>query len=100
MEDAFFAMLEQETIADANLCYSVVDFCAKWPRQHKATYQELLADPAVVREMNVCLPKVVPMWRYITRRLAGGIDMTEEETGLIRLIISTSVCVRLACYSC
>ena len=81
MEDAFFAMLEQETITDANLCYSVVDFCAKWPQQHKATYQELLADSAVVREMNVCLPRAVPMWRWIRIRLADEIYMTEEETG-------------------
>ena len=31
--------------------------------------------------MNVCLPKAVPMWRWIRRRLAGDIYMTEEETG-------------------
>ena len=80
-EDAFFAMLEQETITDANLCYSVVDFCAKWPQRYLATYQELLVDSAVEREMNVCLPKAVPMWRWIRRRLAGDRYMTEEETG-------------------
>ena len=81
MEDAFFAMLEEETMTDANLRHSVVDFCAKWPQQHKATYQELLVDSAVVREMNVCLPRAVPMWRWIRIRLADEIYMTEEETG-------------------
>ena len=80
-EDAFFAMLEQETITDANLCFSVVDFCTKWPQQHKATYQELLADSRVVRKMNVCLPRAVPMWRWLRIRLADEIYMTEEETG-------------------
>ena len=81
MEDAFFTMLEEETITDANLCFSVVDFCTKWPQQHKATYQELLVDSAVVREMNVCLPRAVSMWQWIRIRLADEIIMTEEETG-------------------
>ena len=81
VEDAFFVMLEQETMTDANLRHSVVDFCAKWPQPRLASYQELLADSAVEREMNVCLPKAVPMWRWIRIRLAGEIYMTEEETG-------------------
>ena len=33
------------------------------------------------REMNVCLPRAVPMWRRIRIRLADEIYMTEEETG-------------------
>ena len=81
MEDAFFAMLEEETITDANLRHSVVEFLCQWRQQRLASYQELLADSAVEREMNVCLPKAVPMWRWIRRRLAGEIYMTEEETG-------------------
>ena len=81
MEDAFFAMLEEETMTDANLRDSVADFLTRWPQQRLASYQELLADSAVEREMNVCLPKAVPMWRWIRRRLAGEIYMTEEETG-------------------
>ena len=81
MEDAFFAMLEEETITDANLRHSVVEFLCEWRQQRLASYQELLADSAVEREMNVCLPKAVPMWRWIRRRLAGDIYMTEEETG-------------------
>ena len=96
-EDAFFAMLEQETITDANLCFSVVDFCTKWPQQHKATYQELLVDSAVVREMNVCLPRAVPMWRWIRTRLADEIYMTEEETGswTIHVDRNSDTCFRL-----
>ena len=31
--------------------------------------------------MNVCLPKEVPMWQWIKRRLRGEIYMTEVETG-------------------
>ena len=83
MEDAFFAMLEEETMTDANLRDSVVDFLSpkKWRQRRLASYPELLADSAVEREMSVCLPKAVPMWRWITRRLAGGIDITDEETG-------------------
>ena len=81
MEDAFFAMLEEEPMTDANLRHSIVVFCAKWRQQRVASYQELLADSAVERESNVCLPKAVPMWRWIRRRLAGDIYMTEEETG-------------------
>ena len=80
-EDAFFAMLEEETMTDANLRDSVADFLTRWPQQRLASYQELLADSAMEREMNVCLPKAVPMWRWIRRRLAGEIYMTEEETG-------------------
>ena len=80
-EDAFFAMLEQETITDANLCQSVLEFLAKWPHQHEATYQELLVDSAVKGHINVCLPKEVSMWLWIRRRLNGGIYMTEEEAG-------------------
>ena len=81
MEDAFFAMLEEETMTDANLRRSVVDFCVKWRQKRLASCQELLADSAVEREMNVCLPKAVPMWRWISRRLAGDMYMTVEETG-------------------
>ena len=81
MEDAFFAMLEEETITDANLRHSVVEFLCEWRQQRLASYQELLADSAVEREMNVYLPKVVPMWRWIRRRLVGEIFTTEEETG-------------------
>ena len=81
MEDAFFAMLEEETITDANLRHSVVEFLCEWRQQRLASYQELLADSAVEREMNVCLPKAVPMWRWISRRLAGDMYMTVEETG-------------------
>ena len=81
MEDAFFAMLEEETITDANLRHSVVEFLCEWRQQRLASYQELLVDSAVVREMNVCLPRAVPMWRWIRIRLADEIYMTEEETG-------------------
>ncbi len=48
-EDAFFAMLQQGTMTDASLRDSLVDFFQKWPHQHFATYQDLLADSAVAR---------------------------------------------------
>ena len=32
-EDAFFAMLEEETMTDANLRDSVADFLTRWPQQ-------------------------------------------------------------------
>ena len=80
-EDAFFAMLEEETMTDANLRHSVVEFLCEWRQRRLASYQELLAESAVEREMSVCLPKAVPMWRWISRRLAGDMYMTVEETG-------------------
>ena len=53
IEDAFFAMLEEETMTDANLRDSVADFLTRWPQQRLASYQEALADSAVERKMNV-----------------------------------------------
>ena len=92
-EDAFFTMLCVPTLRippkwavtyllnDANLRDSVVDVFAKWRHQHLLTYQKLLENSAVARQMNVCLPKEVPMWQWIERRLHGEIYMTEVETG-------------------
>jgi hypothetical protein len=92
-EDAFFTMLCVPTLrippkwtvtyllTDANLRDSVVDVFAKWRHQHLLTYQKLLENSAVARQMNVCLPKEVPMWQWIKRRLHGEIYMTEVETG-------------------
>ena len=92
-EDAFFTMLCVPTLRippkwavtylldDANLRDAVVDLIAKWPHQHLLTYQELLENSAVARQMNVCLPKEVSMWQWIKRRLRGEIYMTEFETG-------------------
>ena len=51
MEDAFFAMLEEETMTDANLRHSVVEFFCEWRQRRLASYQELLADSAVEREI-------------------------------------------------
>ena len=58
MEDAFFAMLEEETITDANLRQQVVEFLCEWHGRRLASYQELLADPVVESEMGVCLPRL------------------------------------------
>ena len=52
MEDAFFAMLEEETITDANLRHSVVEFLSKCPHRRLASHQELLADLAMERKMK------------------------------------------------
>ena len=79
-EDAFFAVLQQETITDVNLRDSIVDFCARWEAKHEASYRELLADSAVAREANVLLPKDLPMWRWIRSRLHGEMELIEEET--------------------
>ena len=90
-EDAFFTMLCVPTsqcsewtvtylLTDANLRDSVVDVFAEWRHQHLLTYQKLLENSAVARQMNVCLPKEVPMWQWIKRRLHGEIYMTEVET--------------------
>ena len=81
MEDAFFAMLEEKPMTDANLRRSVLEFFAHWPHKSLASYPELLDDPTVKREMNMCLPKAVPLWSWIKKRYAGDIYMTEEEPG-------------------
>ena len=80
-EDAFFAMLQQETITDVNLRDSIVDFLARWEAFHEATYEELLADPAVAREATALLPKDVPLWWWIRGRLHGKVELIEKETG-------------------
>ena len=80
-EDAFVALLQQETITDVNLRDSIIDFCARWKAQHLASYRELLADSVVAREANVLLPKDLPMWRWMRTRLHGEIELIEEETG-------------------
>ena len=98
MEDAFFAMLEEEPMTDANLRHSVAEFLCEWRQRRLASYQELLADSAVEREMNVCLPKAVPMWRWISRRLAGDMYMTVEETGswTIHLVRHSAIAKNIA----
>ena len=79
-EDAFFAVLQQKTITDANLRDAIVDFLARWEAKHEASYRELLADSAVAREANVLLPKDLPMWRWIRSCLHGEMELIEEET--------------------
>ena len=81
-EDAFFAMLQQETITDVNLRYSIVDFLARWEAPDMPTYQELLADSAVAQEATELLPKDVPLWQWIGRRLHGKAELIEKDTGL------------------
>ena len=71
-EDAFFPLLEQQTITDVNLRNSIIDFCASWKAEHSPSYRELLNDSAVAREANVLLPKDVPMWRWMRTRFFGN----------------------------
>ena len=78
-EDAFFTMLHQRELTDATLCSSIVRFLATWPGERLATYAELLANSPVKNEMNVCLPKGVSMWRWITRRMTGQMYMTRQD---------------------
>jgi hypothetical protein len=56
-EEAFFAALQRETISDAELRKSIVDFLAMWPSQQLASYRDLLADSAVDRKADALLPK-------------------------------------------
>ena len=78
-EDAFLAVLQEETITDAKMRDAVVDFCARWKCQHLASYRELLADLAVAQEANVLFPKNLPLWRWIRSRLHGEVELIGEE---------------------
>ena len=65
--EAFFTMLELgRDISDHNLCRAVLDFYNDRPR---CTYNELLHDSTVAREIHACLPKGVPLWQWMTKRL-------------------------------
>ena len=79
-EDAFFAVLQHGFISDENLRDSIADFLAGWDGHNLASYQDLLADLAVAREVNVLVPKDIPMWRWIRNRLRGEMELIEDET--------------------
>ena len=67
--DAFLALLHDGIITDVNLRGAIVDFLARWPSQLYASYPDLLADSVVSREASILLPKDLPMWWWISKRL-------------------------------
>ena len=94
-----FAMLEEGTMTDAKLRHSVIEFICKWRLRRVASYQELLVDSAVEREIRLCLPKAVPMWLWIRRRLVGDMYMTAESWTIhvVRYSILWGLCRPSAC---
>ena len=80
-EEAFFAALQHETISDVDLRKSIVEFLARWDRQHLASYQDLLADSAVDRKADALLPKYIPLWLWIKKRLRAEMELREESGG-------------------
>ena len=80
-EEAFFAALQHETISDVDLRKSIIAFLANWKRLYLASYQDLLADSAVDRQVNEILPKYIPLWLWIKRRMHAEIMLREESGG-------------------
>ena len=74
--DAFLALLHDGIVTDVNLRGAIVDFLARWPSQLYASYPDLLADSVVAREASILLPKDLPMWWWISKRLHE--EMIEE----------------------
>ena len=80
-EEAFFAALQHETISDVDLRKSIIAFLANWKGLYFASYQDLLADSAVDRQANEILPKYIPLWLWIKRRMHAEIMLHEESGG-------------------
>ena len=74
-KDAFFAVLQRETISDVKLLDAFIDFLATWKSQRLASYRDLLADSQVAREAAALLPAIVPLWMWIQKRLRGQIEL-------------------------
>ena len=74
-KDAFFALLQRETISDVKLLDAFIDFLATWKSQRLASYRDLLADSKVAREAAALLPAIVPLWMWIQKRLRGQIEL-------------------------
>ena len=74
-QDGFFEVLEKGIINDWKLLDAVIDFLARWESLHDASYRDLLADAAVSREAAAFLPTTVPLWKWISGRLGGQLDL-------------------------
>ena len=74
-QDGFFEVLEKGIISDGKLLDAVIDFLAKWPSLRDANYRDLLANTAVCREAAALLPPTVPLWKWITGRLGGELEL-------------------------
>ena len=81
--DTFFAMLEQEQLSDSKLRAAIVDFCARWPSEHEASLEHLLADVAVRQESNTLLPSKIPLKQWIEVRLHNDMDLIPAHSGSI-----------------
>ena len=78
-QDGFFEVLEKGIINDWKLLDAVIDFLARWESVHDASYRHLLADAAVSREAVAFLPTTVPLWKWISGRLGGQLDLLYTE---------------------
>ena len=74
-QDGFFKVLEKGIISDGKLLDAVIDFLTRWQRRHNASYRDLLADTAMCREAAALLPPTVPLWKWITGRLGGELEL-------------------------
>ena len=74
-QDGFFEVLKKGIISDGKLLDAVIDFLARWPSLRDASYQDLLADTAMCREAAALLPPTLPLWKWITGRLGGKLEL-------------------------
>ena len=74
-QDGFIEVLSEGIIHDWKLLEAMIDFLARRERLHDCSYRDLLADAAVSREAAAFLPTTVPLWKWISGRLGGELDL-------------------------
>ena len=89
LEETFFGALEDDVICDFKLRSAVIDFLARWDKRYHASYQDMCADLSVRRELDAALPKRIPLWTWMRKRLFSDIELSNESGVWIIRIIST-----------
>ena len=77
-QDGFFEVLEKGIISDGKLLDAVIDFLTRWQSRRNASYRDLLADAAVSREAAALLPTTVSLWKWISGRLGGELELRAQ----------------------
>ena len=82
LEEKFFGALEDDVICDFELRNAIIDLLARWDKTYYATYQDLCADSSVREKLNVVLPKRIPLWIWMKKRLFPDIELFPNESGV------------------
>ena len=78
LEETFFGALEDDVICDFELRSAIIDFLARWGKDYYATYEDMCADSSVREKLNVVLPKRIPLWIWMRKRLFPDIELWNE----------------------